>query len=370
MNTRIDPDQTISKLQKSILANPIEVDLTDRIMKNLDHNDKQVKRIPTKFRETWTFKTLVTLAASVAAVSILIGAGMASPAVAATLNKIPLVNSLFHFADDSGLNVADRDGLYNALNVSDTHDGLTVKASAVSYDGTRVSVAIESNESKAGRNLASEVQNVTVKVDGKDIESYASAANNNVGMFFFPTSNPDSLILEFGDLKNQGGVSFPNHFNATVDLSVKGIQQSFKLDVPVQLNTSDTVVLEPAMRKDYNGIAFKVNKIEMTPITTNITTEVTIPSDATNVKKNFGYELVDDPGKKVGVIYANGWNADNGNTFITDTKFEPFTKVPKSITIKPFTYLYQDHTNKYLLDADGNIKVNYIPQLETTIHVK
>ncbi len=368
MNTHIDPDKTISKIQKSILANPIKVDLTERIMNNLESNNRKSKYMTTHFKETWKFKTLITLGSSFAAIFILVGASMASPAVAATLNKIPVVNSLFHFAGDMGLQIADQDGLYNTLDVSDTYGEFAVKASAVSYDGSRVSVAIEGEG--ANKSFVNEVQDVNIQINGRDIKSYSSAKDNNVGIFFFPTVSKDALILEFGDLRNQGGMSFPDNFNATIDLSIQGVQKSFKLEVPVKLNTKDNVVLEPNTVKINDGVEFKVSKIEMTPITTNITTEVTIPKNLTDLKKKFGYELTDSEGMKIGVIYAHGWNDDTGNVLITDTKFEPFTTLPKTIILKPFTYAYQDNSSKFQTDADGNLNVNYLPQLETIINIK
>lgn len=370
MSTHFNADQNLKKLKNAILNTPIEVDMKDKIMMNLDNNQKELYVNPIKAKKSWKSKTLVALASSAAAVSLLIGTSMASPALASTLSQIPLVSNLFHLAGDMGLKVASQEGFYTVVNTSDTHKELTVKASAVSYDGTRVFVAIEGTESGAYKDWTTKVQNIDIAINDKDIKAYSIAEDNNAGIFFFPTANKDSMILEFGDLKNQGGISFPDHFNASLSLNIQGIEEPFKLNVPVQLNTDNVLVMTPAIQKSAKDVSFKVNELQLTPITTTLTTEFSTLSKINDSDKKYGYELQDDKGNKIEMIYAHGWNADDGNILTTDTQFEPFISLPKFIIIKPFTYVFEENSNKYKMDKNGNIKVNYIPELEIKLPIE
>lgn len=370
MSIRIDTDQKLENLRKSILDTPIEVDLTEQIMKNLDQ-EKEVY-YPINSKKSWKFKTLTAIGSSVAIIFLLLATSMASPALASTLNQIPILGSVFQMAGDLGLKTADQKGFYNQLDTSDTHDGLTVKASAVTYDGTRVSVAIESTDTKKHKKLTDSIDNIHLKINGENVKSYFAAEDNNIGVFVFPALNKDSLILEFGDLKNQGGRSFPDHFDATLDITVNGIQEPFKLNMPVQLNTDTNQIIKPNIQKTFEGITFKLNQIEITPITTNVTTEISIPTSMPDFKKKFGYEVLDNQGNKLETIYGNGWNSkevDDNKILISDTKFEPFKNLSKSITIKPFVYLYQDNSTTFKTDSNGNLSVEYIPELEMTLPV-
>ncbi|ANF94882.1 DUF4179 domain-containing protein [Paenibacillus bovis] len=365
MSIHFDPEK---QLQHSILHTPIEVDLTERIMQNLEKEQSITPFVAKQAKKTRRFRALTVLASSAAGLLLLLGSSVASPAIASALNQIPGVSHLFQVAGDLGLKIAYQDGLYREVSTSDTQKGLTVKATTVSYDGTRVSVALERSGNGGYTDWSTKIQNIDIMINGKSLQAY-SVGNHTAGIFFFPGSNTNSTIVEFGDLKNQGGAPFPDQFNASLSLYIKDIQEPLKLDIPVHLNTGQNLVLSPAIQKSTASIQFKVDKLEITPITTTITTEFILPATPTNPKKNYGYELWDDRGKKIKLLYAHGWNT-NELAWTTDTKFEPVQSIPRSVTIKPFTYLYKKNSNQFKVDTDGNIQVKYIPKLEITIPVK
>lgn len=51
-----------------------------------------------------------------------------------------------------------------------------------------------------------------------------------------------------------------------------------------------------------------------------------------------------------------------------DVRFHPFETLPKAITIKPYIHLY-DSEGSFQLDENGNLKIQYIPELEITIPI-
>jgi len=365
MSIHFDPEK---HLQHSILHTPIEVDLTEQIMQSLNNDPSTTSLTAIPPKRTWKFKALTVLFTSAAALLLLLGSSMASPAIASTLNQIPGVSHLFQTAGDLGLKIAYQDGMYTEISTNDTKKELAVKATAVSYDGARVAVALQGNGNDGYTDWNTKIQNIDIMINGKSLQAY-SAGNHTAGIFFFPGSDTNSTILEFGDLKNLGGVPFPDQFNASLSLYMEDIQEPLKLDIPVHLNTDQNLVLSPASQKSTSSIQFKVDKLEITPITTTITTEFILPATPTNPKKNCGYELWDDRGKKIKLLYANGWNT-NKLAWTTDTKFEPFQSIPQFVTIKPFTYLYKENSNQFKIGTDGNIQVKYIPKLEITIPVQ
>ncbi|WP_046214420.1 DUF4179 domain-containing protein [Paenibacillus wulumuqiensis] len=363
MGIHFDSDSSLKELQTSILNTSIEVDLQDKIMKNLD--DTQEK-LPFTVKKTWKFKALTAFGSFAAVVTLLLGSSMASPAIASTIHGLPVVGSLFQMAGDMGLKIAYQQKLYTEINTNDTYNELTIKASAVSYDGTRVAIAIEGSKTEAYKDWNDKIQDIDITINGKSINHY-STDHHTTGIFSFPGPDQNSMILEFGDLRNQGGAPFPDQFNAGLDLHVEGIQRPLRLDVPVQLNTDNIQTTSPSIQKSTKNIGFKVNTLAITPITTTLVTEFILPTKMNNTQQKYGYELWDDNGHKIKLLYAYGWN--DGNSSTTDTKFEPFQSIPRAVTIKPFKYLYQKNSNKYKTDIHGNIQVKYIPELEITLAV-
>lgn len=363
-------DDEISKLKRMIRATPTKVNLTDRIMCTIEENRNSDNGKMRKFNR---YKIITTLAAPFLGISLVIGSSFISPAMAEAVKKIPGMDSIFQLAGDLGLKIADQEGLYTKVAASDTNDGVTIEATAATFDGTRVSIAIKRTGISVVDDLKSTVKNLNLSINGNDISFHSSAEDNSIGIFMPYTYDSNAMIMEFSDLKNQKGISFPKNFDAHLELVISEIKEPFKLTIPVEMNTSNNEVFKPSITKKNQDIVFKVEKIEATPITTNITTEITLlDRNGSNDLYDYGYDLFDESGKKIKVVHGNGWNASESNVVITDTRFEPFATLPKSIIIKPFKYLYENEHNKtaFLMDDIGNIKVEYIPALETVIKLQ
>ncbi|MFF2019902.1 DUF4179 domain-containing protein [Paenibacillus sp. NPDC058177] len=377
MNKPIDmDDQEIHHIKKLIRETSVEVDLTDRIMASYVQKEAKATRY-SRVHQGWR-RAMLSIASAFAIVIIVTGTGFISPTLAASIKQIPGMDSIFKLAGDLGLKTADEKGLVTALDAWDTHDGLTLRATAVAFDGTRVSIGLKReflDHVQSGESLTAAVKDVKLSIGDKNIQTYSPKNTNSVGIFINAAQDQDTAILQFADLKNQGGEAFPDTFVLSLDFTVSGVQDPFKLTIPVAINTENNRVLNPAIQRKYEDLNLTLEKIEFTPITTNLTTRIELPEgmkivELQSSQDSIGYDLFDETGKKIKLISGNGWSAENGNVLITDTRFEPFEFIPTSLTLKPYKYIYKDNdSNLFQLDPDGHVKVEYIPELEITLPV-
>lgn len=356
-------DEKIMRLKKLIRETPIEVDLTDRIMESSTKNHMKANRV-TRHRRGFRRALIITTLA-VSMFTVVTATAFISPTMAESLKQIPGMNSVFQLADDLGLRIADEKNLLTKINVSDTHDGLTIKATAVSFDGTRVSIGIENEFLDSSLENEVQIHDVNISINGESMESY-SPPGRSIGVFMFPTLDEDMTILELSDLKNQGGKPFPEKFELSLEIAVSGIEDQFQVRIPVEMHTEDNLVLTPSLNRNYENINLTFEKIEFTPITTILTTQIELPKNM----KSIGYDLFDDKGNIVKLISGNGWSDTNENILISDTRFEPFESKPTSVTLKPYKYVYKENSeNLFQLDEEGNLKKEYIPELEITLPI-
>ncbi|WP_283657374.1 DUF5643 domain-containing protein [Paenibacillus sp. RC343] len=122
-------------------------------------------------------------------------------------------------------------------------------------------------------------------------------------------------------------------------MPVSGIKQPFKIEIPVEKNTKNNLVFTPSLKREYKNIDYTLEKVELTPITTSITTRIKLPANSkisSSLPLFLSYEIYDDKGKQLNFISNNGWSATDGNVLINDSRFEPFLSLPKEITIKVY----------------------------------
>lgn len=376
MNTRIKlEDKDFNQLQSLIRETPIEVDLVERTMeKYAEVNSKAANsRVIATRNKNRAGRTIIAVAS---AFVILMGSGFISPTMAASIKQIPGINSIFKFAGDLGLKTADEKGLVTTVNSSDSHDNLTLNVPVVMFDGTRVSIGIEHQSSMKkylDKNMQELISNMELFINGEPVNSYAPAdTSNSIDPYIIPSIEDNSAIIQFSDRHNQGGKVFPDKFDLTLKISVLGIQEPFEIDIPVEKNTKDNLALNPSISRQYENINLKLDRVEFTPITTNLTTRIELPKnlEIASSLPLLGYDIFDEKGNKLKLINANGWNPTDGNVMITDSRFEPFESIPKSITIKTYKYLFKNEDrNQFELDSNGIPKIEYLPDLEITLPI-
>lgn len=378
MNTQsITEDKEIEQLKRQIRETPIHIDLVEQTMRRYEETSSSGIKSEI-FKKRRRYRSMLTVVSVAIAFTLILGSGFISPVLASSLKQIPGVDTLFRLAGDLGLKTADEKGLVTVPNSSDTHQGLALNVPIAMYDGTRVSIGIErttSDHKLLNSNIMELIDNVSLAINGHSIQSYAPAGtSNSIGPYIIPGNNANSAIIEFADLRNQGGKPFPDQFELTMTLTVSGIQKPFEIKIPVEKNTTANRVITPSIVRTYENIHLNLKKVEFTPITTNLTTNVQF-SETTSENNislsDIGYDIVDDKGNKLKLISGNGWNPTNGHTIITDTRFEPFVIIPESIIIKPYIYIYTDATKHQMkLNKDGLPQIKYIPELEIRLLTK
>jgi hypothetical protein len=295
--------------------------------------------------------------------------------MAATIKDFPLVSSIFKFAGDLGLKTADEKGLSTKLHTSVTKDGFTLSVSEVVYDGTRVSIAIEHPHIENDKEtLRDRISDIKLFIDDVPINSFAPSESNSISRFIHPGKDNNSAIIEFADLRNQGGRPFPEQFDLTLSTTITGIQDPLIIDIPVKNKIKDYVTLQPNVSRDYDNIRVTVKKIEFTPITTNITTQIVLTDNSkftlSPLAKEIGVDIFDDQGNRLKLINGNGWNDPKGSDQIMDYRFHPFESIPKTITIKPYVPVYEENQmGVYQLDENNEPKIQYIPELEVKLPI-
>ncbi|OWA35519.1 hypothetical protein B9G55_12865 [Saccharibacillus sp. O16] len=366
-------EEELEEIKQKIRQTPAAIDLTEQTMMAC----RQVAVPERGFaRRRRGFAAAICGAAAVLVFSVSVGASFVSPAMAASMKQIPGMGTLFQFASDLGLRTADERGMLTLGSSQSTHDGVTLTAPAAAFDGTRVVVGLERQVAEgvaASGSLQEQISNLTLLIDGQDIQQYtAGSQSHSIGSFGFSGPDSNSYLMEVSDLKNQGGRAFPDQFELTARVALAGIAEPFELQIPVRRAAGENRVLEPKAEKSYNGLTFKVNKLELTPITTNVTTETqfTSAAKAAEALPRLNYDVTDEQGRNLQSLTGHGWTEEDGSTSIMDMRFEPFSSVPKTIHIRPYWNEYQKGGDGlYALDEQGNPKKIYIPELEIEIQV-
>lgn len=368
-------DKELTQIERFIRETPVEVDLVNCTMNK--YENKRNSKQPESFRTHKKMRQRVMMMTASAAMifSLVFITGLISPTMAATMKEVPVLSSIFKLAGDLGLKTADEKGLSTKLHTSVTKDGFTLSVSEVVYDGTRVSIAIErphiENEKET---LQERISDIKLFINDVPINSFAPENSNSIGIMMHPGKDNDSAIIEFADLRNQGGRPFPEQFDLTISTTITGIQNPLKIDIPVKNKIEDYVTLQPNVSRDYDNIRFTVKKIELTPITTNITTQIILTDNSkftlSPIAKDMDVDIFDEQGNKLKLINGNGWNDPNDSDQIIDYRFHPFESIPKTITFKPYIQLYEENQmGVYKLDENGKEMIQYIPELEVTIPI-
>lgn len=374
MNTRLkrkDKELDQFELERLIRETPVEIDLVNRTMNKYTSSPSASHsgnvRAPKTIR-----KRLFRITASVTMIfSLIIITCLISPTMAATMKEVPLLSSVFKFTRDLGLHAADEKELSTKLNTSVTHEGYTLNVTEVVYDGIRVAIGIE-RLPKEGENskesLWDQISKIELLLNGKPLDH-----TNFSGIFGQPSKDKDSEIIEFSDLRNQGGEPFPKEFNLTLSTTITGISKPFKMDIPVS-DIGNYVKLQPNISRKYKNNQFTIEQIILTPITTSITTRKALLDKSTSIDSRGGIsiDVFDEQGHKLKISHGNGRRETNEGTsdIISDLRLHPFETIPKAITIKPYTYLYDSYPDGlFKLDRNGDPIVQYIPELEITIPI-
>ncbi|MEG0472568.1 MAG: DUF4179 domain-containing protein [Solibacillus sp.] len=372
MNTRSkQEDKELDPLERIIRETPVEVDLVNRTMRKYESSRDATPSRKFRTRKKLHHRVMIITTSAAMIFSLLIITNLISPTTATMMKEVPLLSSVFKFTRDLGLHAADEKGLSTKLNTSVTHEGFTLSVTEVVYDGTRVAIGVKRHQKdseNSKESLSEQMDKIEFSLNGKPLDY------PNLGIVIRqPSKDKDSEVIEITDGKNQGGSPFPKQFNLTLSTTIAGISETFKMDIPVS-DIGNYVSLQPNISKEYKNNHFTIEQVILTPITTSITTRKALIDKSTSVDSRGGIsiDVFDEQGNKLKISHGSGSRETNEGTsdLIEDLRLHPFETLPKAITIKPYTYLYDRYPNgSFQLDENGDPKIQYIPELEITIPI-
>lgn len=318
----------------------------------------------------------VMIAVTTAAVILFLvmGTRFISPTMTASKEQILVNGTIFQYADDLGLRTADEKGLVTKLDRSVTHDGLTLKVPVVVYDGTRVVIGIErqtSEEKYLKEKVIDNISGTDILINGESLQFYAPKGHS-LGYYMNPSEDVNTTFIRLFDAHNQGGKAFPDKFQLTLTVTVSGISEPFKFNIPVVKMTNENLDMTPDVTRTYETVRLTLEKVEITPITTNITTRVTLPEymRILSSASHLGFAIYDDKGNEMRQIGGDGAypTGSIGNIMVMDSQFEPFVTMPRFITIKTYKNIMQKgDQSQFELDENGKEKRMYFPALDITL---
>ncbi|WIV19848.1 DUF4179 domain-containing protein [Paenibacillus polygoni] len=364
-------EEPIDQVIRMIREKEAPIDLTDLVMEVIYQN-----KTNRRGRKKMWRKITVSTAIAASAVMVIVGSGFVSPTMAGSLQQIPGIKSIFAFVDDLGLRTASEKKLAATPNVSVVRGDTTFTVPEIIYDGTRVSLSLvrttQDNSDETGEKLNEDLSGYTLQINGRDIHEFAPKYGE-IPRFFHPGASENSVILEFSDLRNQEGTPFPDSFILTLNLEVKPFEDPVVIHIPVEKTKQDIVDISPNETKTHGIYTITLERVELTPITTNITTHFVLPEGMRYdpLTNDLGYDVYDDEGNELRIVSGNGRGQANSSGMISDLRLEPFTTLPSKIIIKPYQNIYSDtEKGNYKYDEEGNVMKTYFPELEFEVEIE
>ena len=133
-------EQVRSAIQTGILQ--AEEQINDKINKTYSYRINKGKR-----------KVLYAMGSVVAVFAILVGSSYYSPALASSLSRIPIIDSVFGDSNLIGLQQAQKNGLTNEIGETQTINGISVTLDEILYDQNNITIGLIIESDKELREL-------------------------------------------------------------------------------------------------------------------------------------------------------------------------------------------------------------------------
>ncbi|SDX04174.1 protein of unknown function [Alicyclobacillus hesperidum] len=224
---------------------------------------------------------LYGLGAAACLVVVFGASGFVSPAMAATLHKIPVIGALYSF------NVPQMNQYSTTNDVSATDQGITISVPRAYYDGNQLDITYEIQVPSGYQSLAgSQVRPPSeINLNGRAV-SFESVQGDDSAV----SSNIYSGKMEW----NLSSHQFPQSGTLTIPIhQVGSVQGNWMLSIPVSsiavTNASQSKTLTGVSSSAY-GITLTATKVSQGPAFTTISMEMRQPLQANGHPK---YEMSD-----------------------------------------------------------------------------
>ncbi|MFP7288078.1 DUF4179 domain-containing protein [Shouchella clausii] len=317
----------------------------------------------------------LTAAATFVLGGAVIGSGFVSPAMAATLENLPLIGGIFK-SEDPSLRLAAEKGLLSTPNESVTHDGITLKVSEAYYDGNRLSVSII----REGVELQDVMMPWRTIDKSEKVKGYIDWRSS---MEAIVDGKPVSgLAIDSGEVPNQKNAfifnvrkgleeaNLPDQFELTLVAKVTQVDEPFELKVPIT-KVQPTLSVQPEKTMNKGDFSYTVKQVQLTPGSTKVvidskgTVPVTEKQTGEYAASKMYFDIVDDNGNPIEQILLPFYQEAPKDQYHDEELYSPFKTTPKSITVKPYTYTVK----KSDWTVVGEKEKTYHEDLEMTIQL-
>ncbi|AIQ25826.1 DUF4179 domain-containing protein [Paenibacillus sp. FSL H7-0737] len=350
--------------------------------------DNSISPVQKKKNVSKTFnKWLIsTAAAAILGVTVL-ASGFVSPAMADALKQIPVLGQIYSLWGEKNLDpgVQQAEDFITNVNQSVTHGDVTMNIPTLLFDGTRILM----NITTPGNRLASEPNSPPSDANKGAVDKFEVLYKGQPLLWSYEHMDAEtasSIMVQvlntyYEPSTTTQTVQFPDQFDLTVNVTLKGYDVPFEFVLPVTKSTPVTVLTsEETMHHD--NINLQISKVEITPITTQLSIEyktkpgqsveemlASIPSKYKGANGGviaLQFDIVDERGVQLKPIGAHPLSESY------NVRFEPFKTIPSTVTIKPYLVVSEGQApagTKGLWE-DNNMVKEYIPELETVLSVQ
>lgn len=296
--------------------------------------DVAIKRAKTKHKKPRR-KLYPLIGAASLATCVLIGSAFVSPAMAKVLSSIPMLNSVFEFVGDRGLEIASEKGLSEKIGQTDTDQNISLTIEDIFFDGTRLSISyIQQFPSKWG-----ELGELTLKVDGEEI----NFADSRTGQFV--SDNQYAGVLDIKTTEE-----LPDSFDLSIELKQIGdVQGDWNFDIPVTKSEEEVETIESNQTVAYNDTTMTVKTVKLGPAGIKLSVDLTSPIDEDPIMNDgLAFNLLNDQGESLTQMSGSGSGDDEGDKHVMhmEYRFSPLEESTEFLTVSPFlvTIIGDEHS--------------------------
>jgi len=340
------------------------------------------KNVSKTFNKWW----ISTAAAAILGVTVL-ASGFVSPVMADALKQIPVLGEIYSlWGENNGdPGVQQAEDFITNVNQSVTHGNVTMNIPTLLFDGTRILM----NITTPGNSLASEPNSPPSDANKGAVDKFEVLYKGQPLLWSYEHMDGEtasSIMVQvlntyYEPSTTTQTVQFPDQFDLTVNVTLKGYDVPFEFVLPVTKSTPVTA-LTSEETKHHDNINLQISKVEITPITTQISVEyktkpgqsieemlASIPSKYKGANGGIialQFDIVDEHGVQLKPIGAHPLSESY------NVRFEPFKTIPSTVTIKPYLVVSEGQAPAGTKGRweDNNMVKEYIPELETVISVQ
>lgn len=358
---------------------------TYQIIRETDNSISPIQRkidVSRTFNKWW----VSTATAAILGVTLL-ASGFVSPAMADALKQIPVLGQIYSLWGEKNLDpgVQQAEDFITNVNQSVTHGDVTMNIPTLLFDGTRILM----NLTTPGNRLASEPNSPPSDANKGAVDKFEVLYKGQPLLWSYEHMDGEtasSIMVQvlntyYEPSTTTQTVQFPDQFDLTVNITLKGYDVPFEFVLPVTTSTPVTA-LTSEETKHHDNINLQISKVEITPITTQVSIEyktkpgqsveemlASIPSKYKGANGGviaLQFDIVDERGVQLKPVGAHPVSESY------NVHFEPFKTIPSTVTIKPYLVVSEGQAPAGTrgLWEDNNMVKEYIPELETVLSVQ